>query len=151
MRWSFRLLLATTAFLWLTRDAHAQQRQYYETTYTYSPTYQYYYVRYYYKPVVTAPEYSYHYCIYYPATPRYIYYYNPVRQFYWGRYEIGSKGDKRYSILAEKDRKGELKDIPESAFPAPASMPTIPESSDQVAMEPPPESVPRDAKPAEKP
>ena len=80
-------------------------RQYYDTTWAYSTTYNYYYVTYYYQPVVTQTSYDYHYCIYYPSQPTYIYYYNPVSQVYWGRYEIGSKGDKRYSILADKDRK----------------------------------------------
>ncbi|WP_250846961.1 hypothetical protein [Aquisphaera insulae] len=142
------LALAVAAFA-PGREASAQ-RQYYETTYTYSPTHQYYYVRYYYRPVVTTEEYSYHYCIYYPSHPRYIYYYNPTRQVYWGRYEIGSGGEKRYSILAEKDRKKDLKDIPEDAFPKPAGMPDIPESKDKVAIEPPPENVPKDAKDAGK-
>ncbi|MBV8605926.1 MAG: hypothetical protein JO034_00485 [Singulisphaera sp.] len=121
-------------------------RQYYETTWTYSPTYSYYYVRYYYKPVVTYTTYEYHYCIYYPSQPSYIYYYNPATQVYWGRYEIGSKGDKRYSMLDPKDRKKDLKAIPEAAFPAPAAMPKIPGASDDVAMEPPPENVPKETK-----
>ena len=120
------------------------QRQYYDTSYTYSPTYSYYYVRYYYRPVPTYTTYDYHYCIYYPSQPSYIYYYNPVNQVYWGRYKIGSKGDERYSILADKDRKKDLKDIPESAFPEPAAMPKIPGSKDGEAMSPPPENVPKD-------
>jgi hypothetical protein len=120
------------------------QRQYYETTYTYSPSHSYYYVRYYYRPAVTDTTYDYHYCIYYPAQPGYIYYYNPASQVYWGRYKIGSKEGEQYSILAQKDRKKDLKDIPESAFPEPAAMPTIPGSSDNVAMEPPPQNVPKD-------
>jgi hypothetical protein len=122
------------------------QRQYYDASYTYSPTYGYYYVRYYYKPVVTYTAYDYHYCIYYPAQPSYIYYYNPARQVYWGRYKLGSKGDQRYSILAENDRKKDLKEIPESAFPEPAAMPKIPGATDDVAIEPPPENVPKDEK-----
>lgn len=122
------------------------QRQYYDSSYTYSPTHGYYYAHYYYRPYVTYPSYDYHYCIYYPSQPNYIYYYNPVSQVYWGRYEIGSKGDERYSLLADKDRKKDLKDIPESAFPKPAAMPKIPGSSDNVTIEPPPENVPRDAK-----
>ncbi len=124
--------------------AHYGYRQYYSPNWVYSTTYQYYYVTYYYQPVVTQTSYNYHYCVYYPAQPRYIYYYNPVSQVYWGRYEIGSKGDKRYSILAEKDRKKDLKDIGEDAFPAPSKMPTIPGASDDVAIEPPPENVPKD-------
>ncbi len=121
-------------------------RQYYDTSWSYNPSYSYYYVTYYYQPVVTQTSYNYHYCIYYPSQPRYVYYYNPVSQVYWGRYEIGSKGEKRYSILADKDRKKDLKDIPEKAFPEPAKMPTIPEAKDGVTMEPPPENVPKDAK-----
>jgi hypothetical protein len=123
-------------------SAHYGYRQYYDTTWAYSTTYNYYYVTYYYQPVVTQTSYDYHYCIYYPSQPTYIYYYNPVSQVYWGRYEIGSKGDKRYSILADKDRKKDLKEIPEKAFPEPGKMPTIPGAKDGVAMEPPPENVP---------
>ncbi len=100
--------------------------QYYDTTWAYSQNYGYYYTNYYFQTTVTQTTYTYHYCIYYPSQPQYIYYYNPSSQVYWGRYEIGSKGDKRYSLLAEKDRKKDLKDIPESAFPKPGKMPTIP-------------------------
>ena len=122
-------------------------RQCYDNSYSYSPTYDYYYVRYYYKPTVSYANYDYHYCIYYPSSPQYVYYYNPTSQLYWGRYELGSKGDKRYSLLAEKDRKKDLKEISEKAFPEPAAMPAIPGSEDKVAIEPPPENVPKDAKP----
>ena len=121
--------------------------QYFDSTWTYSPSYGYYYVHYYYRPVVTYTTYEYHYCIYYPSQPSYIYYYNPTAQVYWGRYEIGSKGEERYSLLAEKDRKKDLKEIPNGAFPKPGKMPTIPGAKDNVAIEPPPESVPKD-KPA---
>jgi hypothetical protein len=119
-------------------------RQYYDTTWTYSPSHEYYYVNYYYLPVATFTNYDYHYCIYYPSQPSYIYYYNPTAQVYWGRYELGSKGDNRYSLLAEKDRKKDLKDIPDKAFPKAGKMPTIPGAKDDVAIEPPPENVPKD-------
>jgi len=122
------------------------QRQYYDTTWAYSQNNSYYYTSYYFQPAIAQTTYSYHYCIYYPSQPQYIYYYNPSSQVYWGRYEIGSKGDKRYSMLAEKDRKKDLKDIPESAFPKPAKMPTIPGAKDDVSIEPPPENVPKDKK-----
>jgi hypothetical protein len=122
-------------------------RQYYDTTWSYSPSYGYYYVHYYYLPAVTYTTYEYHYCIYFASRPAYVYYYNPTAQVYWGRYELGSQGDKRYSILAEKDRKKDLKDIPDKAFPTPGKMPTIPGAKDDVAIEPPPENVPKD-KPA---
>jgi hypothetical protein len=128
--------------------AHAalELRQYYDTTWTYSQTYSYYYVNYYYQTTVTQTTYDYHYCVYYPSQPSYIYYYNPATQVYWGRYKIGSKGNERYSMLAQKDRKKDLKDIPEGAFPEPGAMPNIPGAKDTVAMEPPPENVPKDEK-----
>src|SRR4051812_47654638 len=88
-------------------------RQYYDTSWTYSNSYGYYYVSYYYQTVVTQATYNYHYCVYYPSRPSYIYYYNPTTQVYWGRYKIGSKGEERYSMLDPKDRKKELKEIPE--------------------------------------
>ena len=122
------------------------ERQYYDTTWSYSQSYNYYYVYYYYRPVVTYTTYEYHYCIYYPSQPSYVYYYNPTTQVYWGRYKVGSKGDERYSILAEKDRKKDLKDIPEEAFPKPGPMPTIPGAKDGAAIEPPPENLPKDKK-----
>jgi hypothetical protein len=122
------------------------RRQYYDTSWSYSQNNSYYYTSYYFQPAIAQTTYSYHYCIYYPSQPQYIYYYNPSSQVYWGRYEIGSKGDKRYSLLAEKDRKKDLKDIPESAFPKPAKMPTIPGAKDDVSIEPPPENVPKDKK-----
>ena len=121
-------------------------RQYYDTSWAYNQSYGYYYTNYYFHTSVVQTTYDYHYCIYYPSQPRYIYYYNPSSQVYWGRYEIGSKGDQRYSLLAEKDRKKDLKDIPEKAFPKPAKMPTIPGAKDDVAIEAPPENVPKDKK-----
>ena len=48
--------------------------------------------------------------------------------------------------MADKDRKKDLKEIPEKAFPEPGKMPTIPGAKDSVAMEPPPENVPKDTK-----
>jgi hypothetical protein len=143
---SIVLALAVVATAPVAAWAAQAVRQYYETSYTYSPANTYYYTRYYYKPTVTYATYDYHYCIYYPSQPQYIYYYNPSTQAYWGRYELGSEGEKRYSILAEKDRKKDLKEIPEEAFPAPAAMPSIPGAEDKVAIEPPPENVPKDAK-----
>src|SRR4051794_6320870 len=100
MKWTRMRLLALGLVVGLAGVPAARAayglRQYYDTTWAYSPSYTYYYVRYYYLPAVTYTTYEYHYCIYYPSQPSYIYYYNPTTQVYWGRYEIGSKGDKRY-------------------------------------------------------
>jgi hypothetical protein len=67
-----------------------------------------------------------------------------VSQVYWGRYEIGSKGDARYSLLANTDRKEDLEQIPDSVFPKPVKMPAVPGAKDGVAIEPPPENVPKE-------
>lgn len=115
-------------------SAHAYGRSYYYG-WTYYPQNTYYYNAYYYKPQPTYSSYNYHYCIYYPSQPSYVYYYNPYSNQYWGRYDLEQKG---YSLLAEKDRKKSLKDIPESAFPKPGKMPEIPESNDGATIPVPP-------------
>ena len=102
------------------------RRSYYNSWSYYSGR-SYYYRYYYYKPYTSYSGYKHHYAVYYPSRPRYVYYYNPVRRVYWGRYDLEAKG---YSMLAEKDRKADLKAIPESAFPKPGKMPAIPESTD---------------------
>ncbi|MEM1227322.1 MAG: hypothetical protein AAGJ40_16605 [Planctomycetota bacterium] len=107
-------------------EAAGYYRQTY-TTWTYHPVRRYYYSRYTYAPVVETTTYHHHYAIHYPSRPRYVYYYNPVRQVYWGRYDLQESG---YSLLKPEDRSGDLESIPESAFPAPGEMPPIPESSD---------------------
>jgi hypothetical protein len=115
-------------------------RQYYDTSWSYNQNYGYYYRTYYFQTTVTQTTYDYHYCIYYPAQPTYIYYYNPEKQYYWGRYEVGSTGDKRYSKLKEEDRKKDLKDIPNDKFPEADKMPSIPGAEDKVAIDPPPDT-----------
>ncbi len=113
-------------------------RQYYGPRWVFHPARSYYYMYYYYLPTPQATAYAYHYCIYDPARPRYIYYYNPVNQVYWGRFEVGSTGDQQYSLLAAGDRQKDLEAIPERAFPAPARMPEVPGADDGVQMDPPP-------------
>lgn len=120
-------------------------RQYY-SSWSYYPSYGYYYRTYYYKPYASYSGYHYHYCIYYPSRPRYIYYYNPYRRVYWGRFDTQGKDGKHYSLLSEKDRKGKLSDIPESAFPEPGQMPVIPESEDGTRIAPPPKDLPDTSK-----
>lgn len=112
-------------------------RQYY-SSWSYYPTSNYYYSTYYYQPTTTYTGYQYNYCIYYQSQPSYVYYYNPYKQTYWGRLDVNGKPGAQYSLLEDKDRKQKLTDIPETAFPKPAAMPKIPESGDNVAMEPAP-------------
>ena len=117
-------------------------RQYYGG-WTYYPQSTYYYRYYYYKPYDSYDGYQYHYCIYYTSQPRYVYYYNPQRQVYWGRLDTEAKGDEKYSLLEDKDRKKELKDIPEKAFPKPAKMPKVPDAKDDITIETPPNDLPK--------
>jgi hypothetical protein len=155
MRATKRFLIACAlagAFL-AVQDAEARssyRRQYY-SSYYYNPTYSYYYSYYYYKPYDSYAGYNYHYCIYYPSQPRYVYYYNPYSSQYWGRYDLKGKKGEEYSLLAEKDRKSSLKEIPESAFPKPAAMPKVPDAKDDVAIEAPTLDLPKDVNPKDLP
>ncbi len=115
----------------------------YYSNWTYYPQRSYYYSYCNYQPSVSYDTYSYHYCCYFPSQPSYCYYYNPGSQTWWGRYDLEAKG---YSLLAEADRKKTLKEIPESAFPKPAAMPTIPGAKDDLKLVPPP-TPPVDDKP----
>lgn len=135
-RFLTQLLIVTAIASCFIVATTAQAGQYYRQRYSswnYHPARTYYYTRYTYHPVVSTPTttYSYHYAIHYPSQPRYVYYYNPVKQVYWGRYDIQDAG---YSMLKQEDRKKELDDIPESAFPKPGAMPPIPESKDNESM-----------------
>src|SRR4051794_21676906 len=138
-------LVAATVAALLTvggQEAQARYRRQYYTSWSYHTTTRYYYRTYYYYPTPVATTYSYHYCVYYPSQPQYVYYYNPVTRAYWGRFEFGPDGrPKGYSLLAEKDRKGMLSEIPESAFPAPAAMPAIPGTTDGEKVAAPPSDL----------
>ncbi len=136
-----------SAFVVATNSTAQAGRQYYSGWSYYQPS-GYYYRHYYYRPTPTYPSYQQHYCIHYPARPRYVYYYNPGRQVYWGRYDLEQKG---YSLLEEKDRKKNLDDIPEGAFPKPGQMPAIPDSEDGARIDAPPNDLPQGAPPKDLP
>lgn len=123
------------------QQAEAGYRQYY-SSWSYNPVRHYHYRTYYYKPTPTYTSYHHHYCVYRPSTPRYVYFYNPVRRQYWGRYDLEGQPGQEYSILKEEDRNGDLNAIPESAFPKPAQMPVVPEAEDGLQMEAPPKDLP---------
>ena len=128
--------LAFVLAMGLSTSADAAGRQYY-SSWSYHPQRNYYYRYYYYKPTVRATTYSYHYCIYNRSTPRYVYYYNPHRRVYWGRFDTEGKPGEQYSLLSDENRKSSLSDIPESAFPKAAGMPKIPDAEDDITIEPP--------------
>jgi hypothetical protein len=96
----------------------------------------YYFSTYHYRPSAGASSYLNNYAIWYPSASRYVYYYNPYRKTYWGRFDVQTKG---YSLLAEKDRAGRLKDIPEQAFPAEGALPQVPDAKDQLTLAEPPD------------
>lgn len=134
-----------------TKEASASylRGRHYYSGWSYQPRSSYYYSYYYYKPYSSYSGYKHHYCVYYPTRTRYVYYYNPVRRVYWGRYDLEEKG---YSLLAEKDRKEKLDDIPEDAFPEPSKMPEIPDSEDGERMLPiDPDSLPVTKEPKDAP
>ena len=117
-------------------------RQYY-SGWSYQPTRRYYVRRYYYKPTTSYSSYNYHYCVYYPSSystsrrySRYVYFYNPKRRVYWGRFDLEGEPGKQYSLLKKEDQKADLDKIPEEAFPQPGEMPFIPESEDKVRIDP---------------
>lgn len=124
---------------------YAHGRQYYGG-WNYSRVHHYHYRTFNYRVSYAAPAYSHHYVIRYSYQPRYLYYYNPVKRVYWGRYDTVCKG---YSLLVERDRCGTLSQIPECAFPKPGPMPAIPESTDQVSIDAPPTDLPTAEPPAE--
>ena len=121
------------------RADHYSARQYYGGWHSY---HNYYYRSYYYKPYSDYYGYKHHYAIYTPKYPKYVYFYNPYKKQYWGRCPVDHGGKPVYSMLAEKDRKGDLEEIPESAFPAPGPVPPMPESTDGATMELPPDDLP---------
>ena len=130
-RFGLMLLIVAAAFA-ATASSEAQaggHRQYY-SSWSYHPTNTYYYTRYFYQPTPTYQTYSYHYCIHYPAQPRYVYYYNPHAQQYWGRFDNEGKPGEQYSLLKPEDRKKNFEDIPQEAFPAPGAMPSIPDGAE---------------------
>jgi hypothetical protein len=96
----------------------------------------YWFSTHYYKPYADYPSYCTNYCIYYPGAPKFVFYFNPYRGTYWGRFNVQTKG---YSLLAEKDRAGRLKAIPEKAFPKEGELPPVPDSKDKVQLEEPPD------------
>lgn len=121
-------LVALTLCAWAS-EANAYGRQYY-SSWSYYPSQSYHQSYYYYKPYVGYSGYKYHHCVYYPSKPQHVYYYNPVRRHYWGRFDCKGTPGAQYSLLKEEDRKEKIDDIPETAFPKPANMPAVPDSDD---------------------
>lgn len=104
---------------------------------------------YYYKPDPKFVGFKHHYVIHHQAHPEHNYFYNPYKKQFWGRCPVATEGKPSYSLLAEKDRSGDINKIPETAFPKPGPMPPIPESTDGATLDLPPDDLPSiDALPA---
>jgi len=136
----FALALLSAAPLAYAADYHSA-RQYYGNWQRH-PQNQYHYRNYYYKPSSAYAGYRHHYVIHSPRDPQHLYFYNPYSQKYWGRCPSQSQGKPLYSMLAEADRKSNLEEIPERAFPTPSSPPAIPEATDSVQLDLPPDDLP---------
>ena len=119
-------------------------RQYYGSIVKH-PRLDYSYRPYYYKPTPTYAGYKHHYAVYFPARPKYVYFYNPYKKQYWGRCPVSTGGKPLYSLLPEKDRKGSIEDIEEKSFPPATDVPPVPESKDGAKLELPPDDVPATA------
>lgn len=125
------MLIAASVVTGLTpSEASAFRYRQYYSSWNYQPTRSYYTSRYYYRPTTTYPTYSYHYCVYRPSQPRYVYYYNTHTRKYWGRFDCQGTEGHQYSLLKPQDQNGDLNKIPESAFPTPGKMPSIPDATD---------------------
>lgn len=97
---------------------------------------------YYYKPTPNFVGFRHHFVIHTPSRPKHLFFYNPRSKKFWGRCPTETNGKAAYSLLAEKDRKGDLAEIPESAFPEPGELPPVPDSSDGLLLDLPPDDLP---------
>lgn len=133
-------ILATQAIPVKTANAQHSSRQYYGGWHAHSGGY--HYRSYYYKPHAQFSGFKHHYVIHHPRFPQHLYFYNPYQKKFWGRCPVDHGGKPVYSLLAEKDRNGDLDKIPESAFPKPGPVPEIPESTDGAKLDLPPDDLP---------
>jgi hypothetical protein len=97
---------------------------------------------YYYKPHQNFVGFKHHHVIHFNSRPQHHYFYNPYKKQFWGRCPVATDGKPSYSLLAAKDRSGDINKIPESAFPKPGAMPPIPESTDGATLDLPPDDLP---------
>jgi hypothetical protein len=124
---------------------------------TYNPDKNYYYRKYEYKVKPTDQEYKYDYCVYYKndakINNKWVYFYNPQTQKYWGRYptvnndkykQYAEKQQDAWSELPMEYRQRDLYKIDTKYFPDPMPnyCPYVPGSEDKVQMLAPPPDLP---------
>ena len=134
------LVIASFAPTPVSAQSSHHSRQYYGSWHGHPNGYSY--RSYYYKPHQQFSGFKHHYVIHHPKFPQHHYFYNPYQKKFWGRCPVDHGGKPVYSLLAEKDRNGDLEKIPESAFPKPGPVPEIPESTDGVKLDLPPDDLP---------
>ncbi len=78
-----RLAIFLLAIAAVRPSAAASPRQWYND-WTYYPQFGYYYSSYYYLPSAVEKSYRQYFCLYYPAHPRYVYYFDPQTHLYFG-------------------------------------------------------------------
>jgi hypothetical protein len=149
MHLSLKAATALVLILGSNSVADYTPRQYYGAWHRH-PTRPYHYRHYYFKPTADYAGYRHHYAVFYPARPQHVYFYNPYKRVFWGRCPADAKGKPAYSLLAEKDRKDRIEDIPDAAFPKPGALPPIPESKDGGVMDLPPDDLPDSALPGDR-
>jgi hypothetical protein len=76
-----------------------------------------------------------YYCIYNSSYGNCVYYYNPQKQMYWGRYDVASKG---FSTLGDADQHGTIAELPQDRFSAPVAQLAIPGGANNQQMIAPP-------------
>jgi hypothetical protein len=142
-----RLALVATLLLTLSAwGATTPHRQYYSSWHKHSQR-GFHFRHFYFKPHQHFIGFRHHYVLHFPHRPRFLYFYNPYTKQYWGRCPSKGTGKAAYSLLAEKDRRSKLDDIPEAAFPTPGEMPQLPESKDGTRMDLPPDDLPEEEVP----
>ena len=141
-RWTLLLVVGVVGAVGTPTVTQAHGPRQYYSSWTHYPTANYYYRQYYYKPTVEYVGYKHHYVVCIPSQPNYLYFYNPYKKQYWGRCPSTMNGHAQYSLLAEKDRRGSISEIPENAFPPPAAMPPVPDSTDNTPLDLPPDELP---------
>ncbi len=145
--WSlFAIVGLVTPGIQTASGAPAAVRQYY-SEWQKNTKDNYFYRELYYKPTTDYDGFKHHMVVFFPAKPQHLYFYNPYKKVYWGRCPSEQSGPGTYSLLREADRRGLVSEIPETAFPRPGALPPLPDATDGVKLDLPPDDLPTDTLP----
>jgi hypothetical protein len=141
--WLLAAVLVSLASSLSAAPPRFETRQYY-SSWRFHQKGGYHFRTYFFKPSPQFVGFRHHYVIFHPKRPNHLFFFNPYKKQFWGRCPLSTGGKPQYSLLAEKDRKEKLDEIREESFPEPGELPPIPESSDGLAMDLPPDDLPSD-------